>query len=89
MTTPDDQSCVPHSELKHFVDQMFKDSDVNHEAVFLKLQDLGVNSVNDLTFLEEPDLKDVLKPIQIRKFLKNVQEQKKEETGTLLLFDAT
>lgn len=34
-----------------------------------KLIEIGVNSVEDLQLLQEQDLTDVLKPIQIRKLL--------------------
>jgi len=50
--------------------------------VFTKLQDIGVNSVGDLTYLEEEaDLKDVLKPIHIRKFLKQIHGLPKESAS--------
>lgn len=38
-------------------------------AVTTKLKDIGVESSDDMRLVKEEDLKDVLKPIEIRKFL--------------------
>ena len=39
------------------------------EAVLAELDAIGVTNQNELTFIQEEDLKSVLKPIQIRKLL--------------------
>ncbi|XP_064477903.1 uncharacterized protein LOC135391542 isoform X1 [Ornithodoros turicata] len=48
-------------------------SDQEVSTVLAKLKEIGVQTGEDLRFLEEPDLRGVLKPIQIRRFLSTVK----------------
>ena len=79
--TSSDRSSASHSELRNCVNQMLQGCDVSQDVVFTRLQEIGVNSVSDLTYLEEADLKDVLKPIHIRKLLKQIHELPKESAA--------
>lgn len=51
------------------------------DSVVQKLIELGIDSLKDLKYVEENDLKDILPPIHIRKLLTAWKEQ-----GKYLLF---
>jgi len=79
--TSSDQSNASHSELRNCVNQMLQGCDVGQDVVFIKLQNIGVSSVSNMTYLEKADLKDVLKHIHIRKFLKQIHGLPKESAA--------
>ena len=73
------QSSVRTSQTSNDLRNLIEKSLVSdHEAVIKKLHGVGVDCVQDLRFLEESDLKDIFKHMQIRKFLRNIQQGKKK-----------
>lgn len=64
-------------EMRAFIEKLVPvdaNNNVSEQpAILTKLTELGVETISDLKFLQESDLKDILKPVQIRKFLSAVQ----------------
>jgi len=57
------------TELKLFIEKCSVVDRKNNEKILEKLEELGVQNTSDLQYVNEIDLKDVLKPVHIRKLL--------------------
>ena len=70
------ESPPPKTErnLTDFLKDVFGDMDqVELENIKAKIRDLGCYHLQDLQYVEGPDLVEVLKPIQRRKFLAEIR----------------
>lgn len=59
-------------DLANFVGSALQNSS-SIDLVLEALQTLGVGTLEDLKYVQEPDLVNVLKPIEIRKFLAQIK----------------
>lgn len=64
---------MPGEELNTFLQKTLGDNNNNLPQLVGKLEELGVETIEDLKFLEVADLSDVLKPVQCRKFIQAIQ----------------
>ena len=67
-------------ELKTFLQDTLGDS-YCLEPLLSKLEELGVETSEDLKYIEVADLSNVLKPVQCRKFVQAVAAQHQTNSG--------